>query len=188
MMVLAEARDLAVKSIRKAQKRYKAQYDKHAAPSDMKASEWVFVHFPQEQTGWMRKLSCPWHGPYRICTSSGPDVSVTRVYFPGEVHLKRVMPCPPYLPAGFFWYGPKHKSPDNPPRWVETMMSASRQLTDKSECFRDEVGTAGVGAPIDDHSSIPCSQESTETDGIPLSGEETESPPGPPSQVGEQPC
>ena len=36
MMVLAETRDLAVKSIRKAKKRYKAQYDKNAAPSNMK--------------------------------------------------------------------------------------------------------------------------------------------------------
>ena len=70
----------------------------------------------------------------------------------------------------------------------QTRLNAGRQLTDKSECSRDEVGTACVGAPINDHSSIPCSQESTETDGIALSGEETESPPGPPSQVGEQPC
>ena len=32
------------------------------------------------------------------------------------------MPCPPHLPAGFYWYGPRCKSPDNPPKWVETML------------------------------------------------------------------
>ena len=113
MLALSQARDLAVKSVRRAQKRYKAQYDKSATPSEVKVGDWVFVHFPQEEMGRMRKLSRPWHGPYRVCSKRGPDVTVTRLYFSGQpiqVHLKRVMRCPPHLPAGFYWHGPKLKS------------------------------------------------------------------------------
>ena len=78
---------LALKSIRKAQKRYKAQYDKGATPSEVKVGDWVFVHFPQEEMGKMRKLSRPWHGPYRVCPKQGADVTVTRLYIlPGTAH------------------------------------------------------------------------------------------------------
>ena len=75
------------------------------------------------------------------------------------------------IESGKTGWSPVDHLPAQTARWVETMLTAGRQLTDKSECSRNEVGTASVGAPIDEHSSIPCSQESTETDGIPLSGE-----------------
>ncbi len=60
----------------------------------------MFVRFPQEESGRLRKLSCPWHGhPYRITSLSGPDACVSSYY-----HLPRVKLSPPNLPAGFYWY------------------------------------------------------------------------------------
>lgn len=84
MLSLSSARELAQQSIRKAQQRYKAQYDKKSSVPDLKIGEWVLVRFPQEETGRNRKLSRPWHGPYRITDRRDPDVSVTKVYFPSE--------------------------------------------------------------------------------------------------------
>ena len=69
--------------------------------------------------GKMRKLSRPWFGPYRVCSRDGPDVTITHVYRPGDpiqVHLTRVVPCPPHLLAGFYWYGSRCRSPGNPPQ------------------------------------------------------------------------
>ena len=122
---MSEARQIAVKSICKAQKRYKAQY-KQAPPSKLRVGDWVSVYFPAEDMGRMRKLSRPWYGPFRICSMSGCDVTVTRVYSPSnpiQIQLNHVLPSPPQLPAGFYWYGPKCKSPDHPPRWVEQLLS-----------------------------------------------------------------
>ena len=42
--------------------------------------DWVLVKFPAEEPGRMRKLSRPWHGPYRITNTRGPDVDVIKVY------------------------------------------------------------------------------------------------------------
>jgi hypothetical protein len=55
VMALSEARDLATKSIHQAQQRYKKQYGKRTATSQLKVGDWVFVHFPQEESGKMRK-------------------------------------------------------------------------------------------------------------------------------------
>ena len=63
---LASARDIAAKAVQAAQKRYKRQYDKKVQPVTYRVGEWVLVKFPAEESGKMRKLSRPWHGPYRI--------------------------------------------------------------------------------------------------------------------------
>jgi len=41
-----------------------------------KMREWIFIRFPAEETGCNRKLSRPWHRPYRITAHQDPDVSV----------------------------------------------------------------------------------------------------------------
>ena len=85
----------------------------------------MFVHFPHKESSRMRKLSRPWFGPYRICSRDTPNVTVTQVYFPRytiQVQLNCVAPCPLHLPAGFYWYGPRYKSPDKPPGWVEDIL------------------------------------------------------------------
>ena len=49
MLALSHARDHAVKSVRRAQTRVKAHYDKSATPAEVKVGDWVYVHFPQEE-------------------------------------------------------------------------------------------------------------------------------------------
>ena len=46
--------------------------------------EWVLIRFPHEETGRLRKLSRPWHGPYWITEENDPDVMAVKVYFPEE--------------------------------------------------------------------------------------------------------
>ncbi len=118
VMTLSSARETAVQARRKAQGRYKRNYDKKAKCSSFKVGDWVFVRFPQEESGHLRKLSCPWHGPpYRIISLSGPDACVSSYY-----HLSRVKLSPPNLPAGFYWYGGKKKCLGHIPKWVDQLL------------------------------------------------------------------
>ncbi len=108
---LSVAQDLAAKNVQKAQLKYKRHYDKtqRAPPASFKIGGWVLVQFPQDEQGSNRKLSRPWHGPYRITALQEPDVCVVKVYFPQNhefhIHQARVKTCPPSFPAGFYWYG-----------------------------------------------------------------------------------
>ena len=78
------------------------------------------IYFPQDKTGKSRKLSHPWHGPYRITSRDDPDITATKIYFPDDpsiqVHQTRVQHCPPSLPSGFYWYGAKRSKPGRPPK------------------------------------------------------------------------
>ena len=138
ILSLSSARELAAESISKAQQRYKSFYDRKATEKDYHIGDWVLVRFPQDETGKQRKLSRPWHGPYRIMSRDDPDVSVSKVYFPQEgaiqVHQSRVCPCPSEFPAGYFWYGSKRRGPGHPPKWTEALMQRG-QLT--GECFAE---------------------------------------------------
>ena len=102
-------------------------YDKKSVPSQLQVGDCVLVRFPQDEVGKMRKLSRPWHGPYRILSKEGPDVTVIKVYFPQDqairVHLSRVTPCPSEFPPGFYWYGTRRHSPGRPPKWVQQLLS-----------------------------------------------------------------
>ena len=115
MLSLSTARNLAMKTNREAQQRYKLQYDKAAKTSKFRVGDWVLVYFPQDETGKSRKLSHPWHGPYRIISRDDPDITVTKIYFPDDpsiqVHQSRVQHCPPSLPSEFYWYGTKRSKP-----------------------------------------------------------------------------
>ena len=88
---------LAASSIRATQKKYKRHYDKKARSVPFRLGDWVLVRFPQEESGKQRKLSRPWHGPYRIIAKNDPDVTMVKVYFPEEgqiqVHQSRVCSC-----------------------------------------------------------------------------------------------
>ena len=131
MATLSSARELAASSIQRAQRRYKEQYDRNARVTDLRVGEWVFVRFPQDETGRLRKLSRPWHGPYRILQKRDPDITVVKVYHPqhGEicVHQSRVCKCPDNFPAGYFWYGGKRSGPGRPPKWVEKFLTSGHQ-------------------------------------------------------------
>ena len=81
VLTLSNARNIAMKTNLESQRRYKEQYDKTAATPKFRIGDWVLVHFAQEETGKMRKLLQPWHGPYRIVSRDDPDVTITKLYF-----------------------------------------------------------------------------------------------------------
>ena len=160
MLSLGSARELAIKTIEESQKRYKTNYDRHAKDVHFRVGDWVFVYFPQDDSGKTRKLSKPWHGPYRIIRRQDPTVVCTKVYFPdhGEIriHQSRICPCPAEFPAGYFWYGSRRKGPGRHPRWVDRLLSAG------PTCGQDKEEDHGVNGPtsrekllVQDHNSPP---------------------------------
>ena len=131
---LSSAREIACQSIREAQQRYKSQYDEHSQPVSYKLGDWVLVRFPQDESGRLRKLSRPWHGPYRVISIDDPDIILSKIYYPQhdpiKVHQSRVKHCPPDLSAGLFWYGSRRSGPGRPPKWTEKLV---RPDTDAEE-------------------------------------------------------
>ena len=130
-------------------------YDRCSREVNYKIGDWVLVRFPQEETGRMRKLSRPWHGPYRIVDRRNPDVTVVKVYSPQDgqmqVHQNRVAPCPPELPCGFYWYGTRRARPGRPPKWVDQLLRGDL-FTDSGEDTRmDEEPT---DTPPDNSASV----------------------------------
>ena len=81
---------------------YKRNYDHKARQGDFRIGQEVLVCFRQEEQGKLRKLSQPWHGPYRIVSRDNPDLTVANSYFPAEdtiqVHQSRVCICPSGFP------------------------------------------------------------------------------------------
>jgi len=57
---LFSARELAAKTIQKAQKRYKDQHDKYLSPTEYGLGDWVLVRFPHEETGCHVVTSMAW--------------------------------------------------------------------------------------------------------------------------------
>ena len=84
VVMLSTARKMAAQANREAQHRYKHQYDKSSTISSYKIGGWVFVYFPSEETGKLRKLSLPWRGPYQVTSRDDSDVTITKVYFPDD--------------------------------------------------------------------------------------------------------
>ena len=149
VLSLSSAREHAVSSVREAQKRYKRQYDKKVRTTLLRCGDWALVRFPQNESGKQRKLSRPWHGPYRVTAVNGPVATLLKVYFPEEgpiqVHLSRVCPCSPLLPVGFYWYGGNRKCLGAVPQWVERLLQDG--LKDPS---LDEESIQGAGdSPLD---------------------------------------
>ena len=60
--------------------------------------DWILVHFPSDESGRMRKLSRPWHGPYRVTSCTDMNITAKKVYFPDEdpiqIHQTRVKHVP----------------------------------------------------------------------------------------------
>ena len=135
MCSLSSAREIAATSIRRAQARYKRQYDRRARESTVRIGDWVLIRFPQDESGRWRKLSWPWHGPYRVVDRSDPDVTCVKIYYPqdGEirVHQSRVCDCPAEFLAGYYWYGGRRRGPGCPPKWVERLMQPTEDPVDE---------------------------------------------------------
>ena len=105
-MTLIDAREQAALSIQQAQQHYKKYYDKKTTPNTIRTTEWVMLRFPQDETGRERKLSRPWHGPYRVIEVTTTGILAEKVYAPQDgkvqVHLERVTRCPSNFPAGYY--------------------------------------------------------------------------------------
>ena len=158
-LMLAQARQLAVEAIQKAQRKYKKQYDRKTSSLPIRVGEWVLVKFPHDETGRYRKLSRPWHGPYRVLSLSDTGATLAKVYFPEEdqlyVHLSRVKPCPIAFPCGFYWYGGKQYANRNPPRWVDQLLQDEAptqepryHLRSKNAKQQDSSGRASTGEGV----------------------------------------
>lgn len=133
VLSLSSARQIATEAIRTAQLKYTSSYDRRSCDVNFQMGDWVLVKFPQDETGRLRKLSCPWHGPYRVIDKHDSDITVVKVYAPQDgqiqVHQSRVVRCPPGLPAGFYWYGSRHSSPGRPPKWVDKLLQGTTSTT-----------------------------------------------------------
>ena len=100
---------------------------------EYRVGDWILIRFPSEESGRNRKLSKPWHGPYRILYCNKTNVTAVKVYFPEEkqiqVHQNRVKPCPDCFPAGYYWYGSKRVGPGRPPKWVDHVLTDTSVTT-----------------------------------------------------------
>ena len=105
---------------------------KRQLPTSFKIGSWVLVLFPRELIGKNRKLSRPWHRPYRVTSVEDPDISVPKVYFPQDgniqVHQSHVKVCLTNFPSGLYWYGGRRCGPGRPPRWVKELMESSEDV------------------------------------------------------------
>ena len=94
------ARELAACSIQSEQQKSKFVYDKRhlVLNKEYKVGDWVLVKFPHEETGAQRKLSRPWHGPYRVVQCQVPRPQDGQIH----VHQTRVTVYPKEFPAGYY--------------------------------------------------------------------------------------
>ena len=171
MVSLSSARELAASSIQEAQKSYKTQYDKRVRVVDFRLGDWVFVRFPEEETGRNRKLSRPWYGPFRIIGKQDPNLTVRKVYFPEDpeltIHQLRVCPSPSMLPAGFYWYGAKRRSQGRTPTWLQRMLNATAATDQHSNA-------------VSENSVVPAEdtemEKNSQTNSTPVSDEDIHPP------------
>ena len=164
---LSSARELAVEALQVARGKYKKQYDQRATPGSHKIGDWVLIKFPQEESGAQRKLSRPWHGPYRVLAVSETGVTASKVYFPDhspiQVHLSRVTPCPSGFPSGHYWYGDRRSGPGRPPKWIDRLLdpgdhdsAKDAAATDHSPDPDPDDGDSGdLVCPLDDSAATP---------------------------------
>ena len=131
MSSLSSVRELATRHIQAAQRRYKKHYDQTAKETKLKVGDWVLIRFPAEESGARRKLSHPWHGPYRVTCLNHQNATAVKVYFPQEdalqVHLSRVRPAPSDFPAGYYWYEGSRRGPGKPPEWINSLAEEAEE-------------------------------------------------------------
>ena len=164
-----------MKAMQKAQKRYKVQYDRKSTKTKYRLGDWVLVRFPHEETGKQRKLSQPWHGPFRVVSCDNPDITVVKIYFPQDgqiqIHQTRVTPCPDDFPAGYYWYGQKKHSPGRPPQWLETLADVFSDGNDHSDSVAAQEPTVpGQSDPLsspEDDTDTESESEPDDEDTIP---------------------
>ncbi len=162
---LSTARDLAAANIQKAQSRYKKSHDKKSFTHGYKIGQWILIRFPHEESGKNRKLSRPWHGPYRVLSLRGPNVVASKVYFPDDgpiqVHLSRVCGCPKEFPGGFYWYGGRRAGPGRPPKWLDNLQADCSKPNDPTDDRTPDEPTDDVTPEGDATPDVPDVPEVT---------------------------
>ena len=159
MLTLSSARALAETSIQEAQRKYKAQHDAKPDPVDYAPGDLVLVYFPQEESGAHRKLSRPWHVPYRIISVQDPDVTAAKMYFPQDlniqVHQSRVCPCPVNFPSGFYWYGTRRRRPGRPPKKMDNILQGNGTVGVQPQQVPKHTSPKSTSAGQPNRTSIP---------------------------------
>ena len=109
---LSTAWKIAQNSIAAAQKKQKKQFDQKAKDVKYVPGDRVMVYMPHEDTGKLRKLALPHHGPYRVLEVLPNGLSLRPVDRPEEqpilVNRDRVTKCPTELPD-VSWLGKKKR-------------------------------------------------------------------------------
>ena len=178
MLSLSSAHDIATRSIQKSQQQYKKYYNNKATSTKFRVGQWVLVKFPQEESARQRKLSRPWHGPYRIISHNDPDLTIQKVYFPDDgliqIHQSRVTRCPLNFPAGYYWYGNKRRGPGHPPKWVNDLLTTgedkeTNQLqTDTLKADLEYQLESEPELNDSDSEQVVCKEPGTETESTPI--------------------
>ena len=98
---MSMAWEQAREAVHKAQKKQKYYYDKREQNAKFNVGDQVFVCMPAKKTGPMRKLACPFQGPYRVMEVYPNGLDVRPVEKPAatsiRVAMDRVRHCPPQI-------------------------------------------------------------------------------------------
>ena len=123
----------------------------------------MLVRFPHEETGRNRKLSQPWHGPYRVLSYDEPDVTAQMVYRHQDrsIQVPRPEPCD-FLAQwpGYYWYGRKHSSSGRPPRWVDAAFQVPVTDSDPLSSSADDIHCDSHNSPVTLEPDVPVTIES----------------------------
>ena len=115
------------------------------------------VKFPQEETGSLRKLPRPWHGPYRVIDRQDPDVTVGSM--PHRMDkFRELHPAHHSCP----WYGTRCS---RPPKWVDQLLRGE-QFPQRHQATGPENPEADEDNPS--HSSkdiVPTTEDSSHPEG-----------------------
>lgn len=95
---MQEAWELARKNIKKAQKRQKKNYDRHARQPTYQVGDRVFVYVPSAKSGKAYKFALPYKGPYCVLDISDNVACLQLVDQPKSdtirVAISRLRHCP----------------------------------------------------------------------------------------------
>ena len=162
MVSLSSARELAARTIRTAQQKYKRQCDKKSRPLSFRLRDWVLVHFPQEESGKQRKLSRPRHGPYRIIAKNDLDVTMVKVYFQGKFKYTNPECVAAHLTCWFLLVWWKQKESRTNTTMGTEVVQEDEQNSDQeaSESFKSEEPSEECVVELEDEKSSTSEPES----------------------------
>ena len=98
---MSSAWSLAQDNIKKAQGQQKRYYDRFERSAKFSIGDRVFVCMPAKKTGYLRKLACPYQGPYRVLEVCPSGLDLRPVDKPKaspiRVAMDRIRRCPPEI-------------------------------------------------------------------------------------------